>query len=717
MIFKNGKTIHLQGKNVSYIMAVNETGDLLHYHFGKKIADRDYSCRITNTGAGLLCNDENDVFLETHMQEYAAYGYTDLRMPAYSVKNKYGNNVSRLLYKDCRIKENETAYVEGMPSLYKGDKTCQTLEISLEDKFIGLEIILSYTVFDDYDVILRSTRLVNKSGENMTIEEAYSASLDFEKGQYDFVYFPGAWLREREFTRTEIKLGKKIDISNARGGSGHAMNPFVMLCDRDATEKHGNVYGLSLVYSGNHSSVAECDQYGNVRVRQGINPYGFESVLKSGESFYTPQSVISYSSQGFGGISRQMHDVYRNNLCKSDWANKDRPILINNWEGTYFDFNEEKLVNIAKKAKELGVELFVLDDGWFGKRNDDKSSLGDWFVNEEKLPSGISGIAEKINSEGLQFGLWFEPEMVNPDSELYRKHPEWAISVPNIRAALGRNQYMLDLANDEVCDYIINAVGSILESANITYVKWDYNRMMTDMPYKGYNHKYTLGLYKVLDALITKFSYVLFEGCSSGGGRFDAGILAYSPQIWTSDNSDAVSRLKIQYSTSMCYPLSTMSAHVTASPNHQVGRVTPLKTRADVAYAGIFGYELDVTKMTDEETAEMQEQIAFYHKIKELVRTGDFYRLQNPYESNYCSWQVLSKDKSEFLLFGSRILSPANSKEERIFLDGLDADGEYTDTETGITYGGDELMYKGIEPEYDSCDFATFVKVFKRIYS
>jgi len=712
MIYKNKNTFHLEGKNISYIMAVNETGDLLHYHFGKKMADRDYLPRIVNKGEGLLCNDENDIYLETHMQEYPAYGYTDLRKPAYSVKNKFGNNVSRLLYKDYKIKENETACVEGMPSLFKGDKTCQTLEITLEDKKIGLEAVLSYTVFDEYDVVLRSTKLLNKSNEDMTVEEAYSASLDFEKGQYDFVYFPGAWMREREFTRTEIKLGEKIDISNARGGSGHAINPFVMLCDRDATEKFGNVFGFSLIYSGNHSSVAECDQYGNVRVTQGINPYGFESVLKSGESFCTPQSVISFSTNGFGGISRQMHDVYRNNLCKSNWANKNRPILINNWEGTYFDFNEEKILNIAKKAKEAGVELFVLDDGWFGKRNDDRSSLGDWFVNEEKLPSGISGLAEKINKEGLEFGLWFEPEMVNPDSELYKKHPEWAISVPNINPSVGRHQYMLDLANDEVCDYIIDAVGSILESANIIYVKWDYNRMMTDMPYKGYNHKYTLGLYKVLDALITKFPDVLFEGCASGGGRFDAGILAYSPQIWTSDNSDAVSRLKIQYSTSMCYPLSTISAHVTASPNHQVGRNTLLKTRADVAYAGMFGYELDVTKMTDDEIEEMKEQIAFYHKIKELVRTGDLYRLQNPYESNYCSWQVVSKDKSEVFLFASRVLSPANSKEEKILLDGLDEGLEYTDTETGKTYGGDELMYNGILPQYEKCDFSTFVKHF-----
>ena len=485
-----------------------------------------------------------------------------------------------------------------------------------------------------------------------------------------------------------------------------------MLCDSDATEKYGEVYGFSLIYSGNHSTIAECDQYGNVRVRQGINPFGFKKVLNADEVFYIPQSVLCYSDNGFGGISREMHDVYRNNLCKSKWANMDRPILINNWEGTYFDFNEEKLIAMAKKAKSVGIELFVLDDGWFGKRNDDTSSLGDWFVNKEKLPTGIKGLAEKINNEGLKFGLWFEPEMVSPNSELYKKHPEWAISVPNIKSSLGRNQLVLDLANDEVCEFVIKSISDILSTANVSYVKWDYNRMMTDMPYEGYNHQYTLGLYKILDTLTKNFPNVLFEGCAGGGGRFDPGMLAYSPQIWTSDNSDAVSRLKIQYSTSMCYPISTMSAHVTASPNHQVGRITSLRTRAEVAYAGIFGYELDITKMTDEEIEAVKAQIKFYKSIRTLVRTGDFYRLQNPYDSNYCSWQIVSKDKTQVLVFGCKILNIANSKEENILFEGLNKDIEYIDIETGETFGGDELMFKGITPNYEKSDFATFVKVF-----
>ncbi len=715
MIIKNNNTFCLQGKSISYIMVINEAGDLIHYYFGSKIANRDYSKKLINCSFSWLSNDENGVFLETASQEYPAYGYTDLRSPAYSVQNKHGNSVSRLVYKDYSIKENEVSFVEGMPSLFQGNKTAQTLEITLCDETIALEVVLSYTVFDEYDIILRSSRLLNQSEEDMIIDAAYSTSVDFEKRDLDLVYFPGAWCREREFVRTTINLGEKIDISNARGGSGHAMNPFIMLCDKNATEKHGGVYGFSLIYSGNHSSMVECDQYGNIRVKQGINPFGFEKVLESNQIFYTPQSVLCYSNNGFGGLSREMHDVYRNNLCKSKWTKMDRPILINNWEGTYFDFTEEKLVAMAKKANEVGIELFVLDDGWFGKRNDDTSSLGDWFVNHEKLPSGIKGLAERINNEGLKFGLWFEPEMVNPDSELYKKHPEWAISVPNRKPALCRNQLMLDLANEEVCEHIIQSISEILSTSSIAYVKWDYNRMMTDMPYKGYNHQYTLGLYKILDALTKKFPDVLFEGCAGGGGRFDSGILAYSPQIWTSDNSDAISRLKIQYSTSMCYPISSISAHVTASPNHQLGRITSLKTRAEVAYAGIFGYELDITTMSDEEIETVKEQIDFYKSIRSLVRTGDFYRLQNPYDSNYCSWQIVAKDKSETLVFGARILNLANSRDKNILLDGLDPDREYVDMETGVKFAGDELMHKGLTPIYENKDFSTFVIVLKQI--
>ena len=714
MIIKNNNTFHLQGRNISYIMAVDSFGNLIHIHYGRKLHDKDYD--KTNTKyVNWAAYDENNITLENTQQEYPSYGHTDLRNPAYTVKNVDGNSISQLKYKDYTIKENYIPEIEAMPSLFIGNKSAQTLEITLEDKISGVEVVLSYSVFDDYDVILRNTRIHNISDSTIEIDSAYSANLDIAKGNYDLIYFSGGWGREREFCRSEIQQGAKIDISNARGGSGHTLNPFIMVSEHNADEDKGNVYGFSLIYSGNHSSMIECDQYGNIRVQQGINPFMFKWTLEKGESFVTPQCVMCYSENGIGGLSRELNDVYRTNLCRSKWADKDRPILINNWEATYFDFDEDKLLSIAKRAKEAGVELFVLDDGWFGTRNDDFSGLGDWTVNYDKLPSGIDGLAKKINDIGLKFGLWFEPEMVNPDSDLYRAHPDWAISVPNRISSLSRNQLILDLSRDDVCDYIITAVSDVLKSANIEYVKWDMNRPMTDMPYEGYNHKYTLGFYKIMDAITGAFPNILFEGCSGGGGRFDAGVLAYMPQIWTSDNSDAAARLKIQYATSMGYPVSAISAHVTAVPNHQNGRITSLKMRADTAYAGVFGYELDITKMSDTELAEIKKQVETDKKLRTLMRTGDFYRILSPYETNYCSWEMVSKDKKEVFFYSAKIFSVANSHDIRIKLKGLDAEAKYMDTVTGEVYGGDELMYYGVEPKYDMHDFASYTMMLNRV--
>ena len=714
MIIKNNNTFHLQGRNISYIMAVDSFGNLIHIHYGRKLHDKDYD--KTNTKyVNWAAYDENNITLENTQQEYPSYGHTDLRNPAYTVKNVDGNSISQLKYKDYTIKENYIPEIEGMPSLFIENKSAQTLEITLEDKISGVEVVLSYSVFDDYDVILRNTRIHNISDSTIEIDSAYSANLDIAKGNYDLIYFSGGWGRDREFCRSEIQQGAKIDISNARGGSGHTLNPFIMVSEHNADEDKGNVYGFSLIYSGNHSSMIECDQYGNIRVQQGINPFMFKWTLEKGESFVTPQCVMCYSENGIGGLSRELNDVYRTNLCRSKWADKDRPILINNWEATYFDFDEDKLLSIAKRAKDAGVELFVLDDGWFGTRNDDFSGLGDWTVNYDKLPSGIDGLAKKINDIGLKFGLWFEPEMVNPDSDLYRAHPDWAISVPNRISSLSRNQLILDLSRDDVCDYIITAVSDVLKSANIEYVKWDMNRPMTDMPYEGYNHKYTLGFYKIMDAITGAFPNILFEGCSGGGGRFDAGVLAYMPQIWTSDNSDAAARLKIQYATSMGYPVSAISAHVTAVPNHQNGRITSLKMRADTAYAGVFGYELDITKMSDTELAEIKKQVETDKKLRTLMRTGDFYRILSPYETNYCSWEMVSKDKKEVFFYSAKIFSVANSHDIRIKLKGLDAEAKYMDTVTGEVYGGDELMYYGVEPKYDMHDFASYTMMLNRV--
>lgn len=711
-IMQNGKTIHLQGKNISYVMFENEEGDLLHFYFGKKIADRDYSL-MTDEWAEEYGFATNEFALDVYPQEYPSYGHSDLRNPAYQILNKYDNAVSQLKVKEYIIHREKTAEVNGMPCLFKGSQNVDTLEIILYDKHIDFEAHLYYTVFSEYDIIARNVVFVNKSDAEIELMSAYSLNLDLPIGDYDMIHFAGAWGREREMVRTPLKFGVKIEAENARGGSGHQMNPFAMICSHDAGENHGEVYGFSLIYSGNHSTVAKVDQFGGLRIQQGINPYQFKWVLNPDECFYTPQSVMCYSDEGFGKMSREYHDVYRNNLMKSKYTNDIRPILINNWEGTYFDFTEEKLIEMAKKAKEVGIELFVLDDGWFGERNSDKCSLGDWTVNMEKLPSGIDGLAKKINDIGLKFGLWFEPEMVSPDSKLYKSHPDWAVKLNERMPVEIRHQLILDLSRDEVCDYVVNAVSNILKSANIEYVKWDMNRQMTDMMSIGYNHKYTLGYYRVMSAITEAFPNVLFEGCSAGGGRFDAGVLAYMPQIWTSDNSDAVSRLKIQYSTSMCYPVYSISSHVTASPNHQVGRITSLKTRGDVAYMGTFGYELDITKASDEAFDEIKQQIEFEKQLRPLMRDGDLYRLRNPYEGNYCAWEIASKDKKKVFVFASKVLAAAQSKNPRLKLQGLVPDINYRDTQTGKIYGGDFLMYRGIKIDYKTKDFATEVKLFE----
>ncbi|MBO5059530.1 MAG: alpha-galactosidase [Clostridia bacterium] len=704
MIIKNGNTVHLQGREISYIMMVSEKGDLLNFHFGKRLDESDYSLMYDEWKKGGFIS--NDLCLDELAQEYPSYGYRDLRMPAYEVENIYGNMLSQLKVKDFIVHENETAQIEGMPSLFAGDKKADTLEVVLCDDAIALEVHLYYTVFDEYNIIARNAVIINKADANVTLKRAYSASIDLPKGDYDMITFPGAWGDERNIVRTPLKRSVMLEAETSRYTS-HNLNSFVMIAGSEANEDMGDVYGFSLIYSGNHSTAVKTEMYGDVRIMQGINPFQFKKELKPGESFATPQSVICYSDSGFGKMSREYHDVYRNNLMRSKFTHMDRPILINNWEATYFEFDEEKLVNMAKIAHDAGIELFVLDDGWFGKRDTDNCSLGDWVADKKKLPNGIEGLAEKINAIGMKFGLWFEPEMVSPDSDLYRAHPDWAISVKERTPIEGRQQLILDLSKNEVCEYIIEAVSSVLRNANVEYVKWDFNRMMTDMPYPGFNHAFTLGFYKVMKGITEAFPNVLFEGCCSGGGRFDPGVLAYMPQIWTSDNSDAVARMKIQYGTSMCYPPSSISSHVTAVPNHQCGRLTSLDARADTAYIGTFGYELDITQTPKEEIEEIRKQIAFDKKIQPLVREGDFYRLQNPFDSNFCSWQMVSKDKKHTVVYAAKILVDAHTFTGTLKLKGLDPDKKYKDTKTGAVYSGAYLMYKGKRMNYERNDFST----------
>ena len=714
MIIKNGNTFHLMGRSISYILYINQYGDIAHYYFGSRIADRDYSGYMPRHAKMRHIAPEGEIGLSNIAQEYPAYGHNDLRTPAYTVINSDGNAVSRLKYKSHKIYDGKYA-VEGMPSLFEGENHAMTLEITVADEIAGFEAVLYYSVFDEYDVVTRSVKIVNSSEAEIEVTRAMSVNLDLPTGEYETIHFSGSWARERAMKRTLVQEGSTVEMSGASGISGHDVNPFVIVCAPDTDETHGEAYGFSLIYSGDHAAFASKDVFNRLRVQMGINPLNFRWKLAQGESLVAPECVMAYSPCGFEELSHSYHDVYRNNLCKSKWSKLDRPVLINNWEGTYFNFDEEKLLSIAEKAAEAGCELFVLDDGWFGERNDDKRSLGDWYVNTKKLPSGIDGLAEKINSLGMKFGLWFEPEMVNPDSDLYRRRPDWTVHVPNREGAQLRNQLILDLSRDDVCEYVIDSVSKILASANISYVKWDMNRYMTDRPSAGYSHKYTLGFYKVMDAICTAFPDILFEGCASGGGRFDPGVLAYMPQIWTSDNSEAVARLKIQYATSMAYPMSAISAHVTTVPNHQNRRSVSLAMRGAVAMTGSFGYELDITKLSEQEFDEVKEQIKQYKQLRKMLRTGSFYRLQNPFEGEYCAWETVSADGGEAFVMAARSFYTVDTIDRRLKLRGLQSDALYERAETGERFYGSELMNMGVELRYGPHDFSYETVTLKRI--
>ena len=574
-----------------------------------------------------------------------------------------------------------------------------------------MTVVLFYTVFEKYDVITRSVKVINNGECPFEINKIASASIDFSDSSLEMLHLPGQWARERHIER--VKLPHGITTFDSKGGaSGHKDNPFVAFCSPLATETSGDVYAMNPVYSGNFETTAELDPFNTLRASVGINSFGFSYKLDPGDEFFAPEAVLTYSSNGFGGMSRNLHDFYRDRMCRGKYKYAKRPVLINNWEATYFDFDEEKLLKIAKKAKDTGVDLFVLDDGWFGKRNDDSSSLGDWYCNKKKLPSGLDGFGKKLNAMGLKFGVWFEPEMISPDSDLYRAHPDWCIRTNGRKPHLGRNQLVLDLTRKEVCDHIVNVISKNLTSAPISYVKWDMNRYLTDVPSGDFAHRYMLGLYSVLERITEKFPDVLFEGCAGGGGRFDPAMLCYFPQIWCSDNTDAEERLYIQYGTSLAYPVCTMGAHVSASPNHQLGRSTPFEMRGNVAMLGQFGYELDLLTLSDSELDFAKEQIRFYKAHQDTIQYGDLYRILSPYDGNICAWQFISKDKKEVIVFAFNITGKATNLPKLIKLQGLDGDMQYKDAALKKTYSGEYLMRYGIPVKCDA-DGMSCVSVFK----
>lgn len=703
---ENFKTFHLRTKNTSYVLKVMETGHLSHLYWGRKLKADNLEYFFRRRGFGSFAADTDNISgfqLELIPQECPTFGATDLRSPSLEFQYEDGTSATDLRYKSHRIYEGKQR-LSGLPAVYvESEEEATSLEITLVDSLKNLEVILTYNVFENFDVITRSLKIVNNSDEKINIERVLSANVDFTTDEFDFIQLSGSWGRERHILRNPLRSGSQA-IESRRGASSHAQNPFMALCSKDANEEYGEVYGFSLVYSGNFLANVEVDMYRNARAQIGINPFDFKWLLESKEEFQAPEVVLVYSSKGLNGMSQIYHNLYRKRLCRGIYRDKVRPVLINNWEATYFDFNEVKIKEIAKEASKLGMELFVLDDGWFGNRNDDKSSLGDWFVNEEKLKGGLSKLAKDINNMGLKFGLWFEPEMISPISKLYEKHPNWCIHIPGRTRSQARSQLILDLSRKEVCNYIIESISKILESANISYVKWDMNRNMTEVGSLGLTsdrqretaHRYILGLYRVMEEITSRFPNVLFESCSGGGGRFDPGMLYYMPQTWTSDDTDAIERLKIQFGTSMVYPPISMGCHVSAVPNHQANRITSLETRGVSAMAGNFGYELDITKLNEEEKEELKQQISLYKEIRETVQFGTLYRLKSPFNSNEVAWMMISEDKNEVVVSYVRQWALVNERFSNLKLTALDKDSEYEIIGEDIILSGDELMYIGL---------------------
>ncbi|WP_407271336.1 alpha-galactosidase [Radiobacillus sp. PE A8.2] len=707
---EQSKEFHLQGSNTSYIFKILENNHLGHIYYGKKLTHRDSFERMYHVRHQPNTNYEfegdNKFSLDLIKQEYPAFGTTDFREPAYQLLQENGSTTTHFEYKEHTIYKGKKK-LENLPATYvEAETEATTLEVSLYDRVIDAELLLTYTVFEKFDAITRSTKFVNHGNQNLNLFRVMSASVDFFDSDFEMIQLSGSWARERHIENRKLVPGIQR-ISSARGTSSAQQNPFIALKRPSTNEHQGEVYGVSLVYSGNFSAQVEVDHYDVSRLMIGINPFNFNWLLEAGESFQAPEVVMVYSDQGLNGMSQTFHELYRTRLARGLWRDKERPVLINNWEATYFDFDEQKIVNIAKESKQLGVELFVLDDGWFGKRNDDTTSLGDWFVDESKLPNGITGLANKVKDLGLEFGLWFEPEMVSKVSELYKTHPDWVIHRPERKISHGRNQYVLDFSRQDVVDYIYGLMAEILHEAPISYVKWDMNRYMSEIGsaklpanrQREVAHRYILGVYQLYERLTTEFPEVLFESCASGGCRFDPGMLYYAPQGWTSDDTDAVERLKIQYGTSMVYPISSMGAHVSAVPNHQVERITSLATRANVAYFGAFGYELDVSEMDEQEKHQVKQQIQFYKENRGLIQQGTFHRLESPFthEANTTSWIVVSQDKTEAVAGYYQLLALPNAGFQRVVFKGLEPNYAYSIDGISETFYGDELMHAGLQ--------------------
>lgn len=684
--------------HTTYQMQADAQGYLLHLYYGARTAgEMDYLLNYGDRGFSGNPNSAGNnrtYSLDALPQEYPSLGTGDFRNYALNIENADGSQCCNLVYITHEIAAGKYT-LKGLPFVRAEENEAETLKIILEDPVTKVELHLLYGVLEKEDIITRSVIIKNAGKAPVTVKKAQSACLDFLHGDYDLIKFYGRHAMERNMERMPVSH-ESTRIGSRRGSSSHQYNPGVILAGKNTNEDSGSCYGMLFVYSGNFLVEAEKDQYDQTRIQMGLTDELFAYPLEAGAEFTAPEVILSYTNKGLSRLSQQYHHCIMNHICQGKYVHANRPVLINSWEAAYFDFTGDTIVELAKEAKELGIDMVVMDDGWFGKRNDDNSSLGDWYVNEEKLGGTLTKLIERVNAEGVKFGIWIEPEMVSEDSDLYREHPDWAITIPGRKPVRSRNQLVLDFSRKEVRDEIFKRICAVLDQGNVEYIKWDMNRSLADIYASNVTYDYVLGVYDFLEKLTKRYPDILIEGCSGGGGRFDAGMLYYTPQIWCSDNTDAINRTRIQYGTSFFYPVAAMGSHVSAVPNHQTGRVTSMHTRGVAAMSGTFGYELNPALLNAEEKAEIRAQLAKYREYQELIREGDYYRLSNPFQDNLAAWMVVSDDRSKALVSVIRLIAEANPPAAYVTLKGMEEDAFYREKTTGKVYPGAALMEAGI---------------------
>ena len=728
ILFQEEKRIFtLQTKQTTYQMKVDNFGFLLHLYYGAKVSgEMDYLLTYYDRGFSGNPNDvgNNRTYsMDVLPQEYPTLGTGDYRNSAFVLRNHDESACCDLRYAGYEIREGKYE-LPGLPAVYAKPEEAQTLEIVLEDAVSKVRVRLLYGVLEDEDIITRSVKITNYGTEYIVVEKASSACLDFITGEYDLLSFYGRHIMERNLQRARIGHGSQ-SIGSRRGTSSHQYNPAVIVAGKNTTEDIGDCYGMVFVYSGNFLCEAEQDQFDQTRILMGLQRDLFNYPLESGETLVVPETILCYSGRGFGDLSMKYHRCIRNHICNGARSRRKsgktgfipRPVLVNSWEAAYFNFTGETIVELAREAAQLGIDMVVMDDGWFGKREDDNSGLGDWQVNEKKLGCSLGELVRRVNEEGVKFGIWIEPEMMSEDSDLYREHPDWAMQNPGRNPARGRNQLVLDFSREDVREHIFDQICRVLDQGNIEYVKWDMNRSLTDFysveTRQGkVSYDFVIGLYDFMEKLLAKYPQLMIEGCSGGGGRFDAGMMYYTPQIWCSDNTDAADRLWIQYGTSFFYPMSTISAHVSAVPNHQTGRITSLRTRGIVAMTGAFGYELSLGKLSAEEKEEIREQIRQYKEFEPLISMGDYYRLSNPFEDACAAWMFVSKDRKRVLLHVVLLENHGNMIVNYVRLKELLPDVVYEEERSGKRYCGSALMQAGIPIPVEMGEYLAYQFVF-----